>query len=121
MLLPMAVIAATTRKALERECAACNTKTVFPPSHMRVSVHCPQCGAAIPPEDLGKAAERWRDSRTENNKERRTWMFRTLEEHAERFYGKRPGLLMRMVRFKGLVITSVLVIGMLLTVVMSLD
>lgn len=48
-------------------------------------------------------------------------MFRTLEEHAERFYGKGPGLLMRMVRFKGLVITSVLVIGILLTLVMSLD
>ena len=46
---------------------------------------------------------------------------RTLEEHAERFYGKRPGLLMRMVRFKGLVITSVLVVGILLTLVMSLD
>lgn len=48
-------------------------------------------------------------------------MFRTPEEHAERFYNKRPGLLMRIVRFKGLVITSTLVIGMLLTVVMSLD
>ncbi|HKS73609.1 MAG TPA: hypothetical protein VJQ82_10470 [Terriglobales bacterium] len=48
-------------------------------------------------------------------------MFRTLEEHAERFYGKRPGLLMRAVRFKGLVVTSMLVIGILLTVVMSLD
>jgi hypothetical protein len=48
-------------------------------------------------------------------------MFRTLEEHAEPFYGKRPELLMRLVRFKGLVITSMLVIGILLTVVMSLD
>jgi hypothetical protein len=48
-------------------------------------------------------------------------MFRTLEEHAERFYGKQHGLLMRMVRFKGLVITSVLVIGILLTLVMSLE
>ena len=53
--------------------------------------------------------------------ERRMGMFRTLEEHAERFYGKRPGLLMRAVRFKGLVVTSMLVIGILLTVVMSLD
>ena len=43
------------------------------------------------------------------------------EEHAERFYGKQPGLLVRIVRLKGLVITSVLVIGMLLSVVMSLD
>lgn len=121
MLLPMVVIAATTRKAFERECAACNMKTVFPPSRMRVSVHCRRCGAAIPPKHLGKAAERLRDSRTENNKERRTWMFRTPEEHAERFYNKRPGLLMRIVRFRGLVITSTIVIGMLLTVVMSLD
>ena len=48
-------------------------------------------------------------------------MFRTLEEHAERFYGKQPSLMMRIVRLKGLVITSVLVIGMLLSVVMSLD
>ena len=32
MLLPMAVIAMTTRKALERECAACGKKAVFPPS-----------------------------------------------------------------------------------------
>jgi hypothetical protein len=48
-------------------------------------------------------------------------MFRTLEEHAERFYGKQRGLLMRVVRFKGLVITSMLVIGILLTVVMSLE
>ena len=48
-------------------------------------------------------------------------MFRTLGEHAERFYGKQPGLLLRIVRLKGLVITSVLVIGMLLSVVMSLD
>ena len=47
-------------------------------------------------------------------------MFRTLEEHAERFYGKRPSLLMRIVRFKGLVITSVLVIGILLSLVLSL-
>jgi len=48
-------------------------------------------------------------------------MFRTLDEHAERFHGKRPGLLARIVRFKVLVISSVLVIGILLTVVMSLD
>jgi len=48
-------------------------------------------------------------------------MFRTLEEHAERFHGKRPGLFARMVRFKALVIGSMLVIGVLLTAVMSLD
>ena len=48
-------------------------------------------------------------------------MFRTLEEHAERFHGKRLGLFARIVRFKVLVISSMLVIGGLLTVVMSLD
>ena len=48
-------------------------------------------------------------------------MFRTLEAHAERFHGKRPGLFARIVRFKALVISSMLVIGVLLTVVMSLD
>jgi hypothetical protein len=37
------------------------------------------------------------------------------------FYGARPGLLMRVVRFKGLVITSMLVIEISLAVVMSLD
>ena len=120
MLLLMAVVAATTRKALERECAACKAKTVFPPSHIGVRMHCPQCGAAIPPKDLGKTAK---DAGSKNGKQQgeENGMFRTLEEHAERFYGKRPGLLMRMVRIKGLMITSALVIGMLLTVVMSLD
>ena len=48
-------------------------------------------------------------------------MFRTLEEHAERFHGKRLGLFARIVRAKVLVISSMLVIGGLLTVVMSLD
>lgn len=48
-------------------------------------------------------------------------MFRTLDEHAERFYGKRPSLLARIVRFKVLAISSMLVIGILLTAVMSLD
>lgn len=48
-------------------------------------------------------------------------MFRTLDEHAERFHGKRPGLLARIVRFKVLLISSMLVIGILLTAVMSLD
>lgn len=38
-------------------------------------------------------------------------MFRTLEEHAERFHGKRPSLFARIVRFKALVISSMLVIG----------
>jgi hypothetical protein len=48
-------------------------------------------------------------------------MFRTLDAHAERFHGKRPGLFARMVRLKALVIGSMLVIGVLLTAVMSLD
>ena len=48
-------------------------------------------------------------------------MCRTLEAHADRFHGKRPGLFARIVRFKVLVITSMLVIGILLTVVMDLD
>jgi hypothetical protein len=48
-------------------------------------------------------------------------MFRTLEEHAERFHGKRPGLIARMFRFKMLVFGSVLAIGTLLTIVMGLD
>jgi hypothetical protein len=48
-------------------------------------------------------------------------MFRTLEEHVERFHGKRPSLFARIVRFKVLVISSVLVIGTLLTVVMDLN
>ena len=38
-------------------------------------------------------------------------MFRTLEEHAERFHGKSASLVVRLVRFKALVIGSVLVIG----------
>ena len=48
-------------------------------------------------------------------------MFRTLEEHAERFHGKSASLVVRLVRFKALVIGSVLVIGALLSVVMSLE
>lgn len=48
-------------------------------------------------------------------------MFRTLEEHAERFHGKGPGLIARIVRFKMLVFGSVLAIGTLLTIVMSLE
>jgi hypothetical protein len=48
-------------------------------------------------------------------------MFRTLEEHVERFHGKRPGLIARMIRFKMLVFGSVLAIGTLLTIVMGLD
>lgn len=47
-------------------------------------------------------------------------MFRTLEEHAERFHGRRPGLIARMFRFKMLVFGSVLAIGTLLTIAMSL-
>jgi hypothetical protein len=48
-------------------------------------------------------------------------MFRTLEEHAERFHGNSASLVVRLVRFKALVIGSVLVIGALLSVVMSLE
>jgi len=48
-------------------------------------------------------------------------MFKTLEEHAERFYGKRPGLLTRIVRFKVLVISSVLMIGTLLTIILAME
>jgi hypothetical protein len=47
-------------------------------------------------------------------------MFRTLEEHAERFYGKRPGPLARIVRFKMLVFGSALAIGTVLSIVMAL-
>jgi hypothetical protein len=48
-------------------------------------------------------------------------MFRTLEEHAERFHGNSPGLLARIVRFKLLVFSSVLAIGTLLTIALALD
>jgi hypothetical protein len=48
-------------------------------------------------------------------------MFRILEEHAEGFHGKRTGLITRLVRFKMLVFGSVLAIGTLLTIVMSLE
>ncbi len=61
------------------------------------------------------------ESTKEQSRERSLSMFRTLEEHAERFHGKRPGPFARIVRFKALVISSMLVIGVLLTVVMSLD
>ena len=47
-------------------------------------------------------------------------MFRTLEEHAERFHGK-TSMLAKIVRFKLLVISSVLVLGTLLTVIIGLD
>ena len=47
-------------------------------------------------------------------------MFRTLEEHAERFQGK-TSMLAKILRFKVLVISSVLVIGTLLTVIIGLD
>ena len=118
MLLPMAVIAVTTRKALERECAACGKKAIFPPSRIRDTVLLLRLWHTDSIEvSRGKSGKR----RTNKGEERSRSMFRTLEEHAERFYGKQPGLLMRMVRLKGLVITSVLVIGMLLGVVMSLD
>jgi hypothetical protein len=48
-------------------------------------------------------------------------MFRTLEEHAEQFHGKGPGLLARVLRFKLLTFGSILAIGTLLTVLMALD
>jgi|GEM_PF-3355636 len=48
-------------------------------------------------------------------------MFRTLEEHVERFHGKRPGLLARIIRFKILVFGSVLMIGTLLTIILALE
>ena len=48
-------------------------------------------------------------------------MFRSLEEHAGRFRGKRPGLLSRVLRFKVLVFGSVLAIGTLLTIITNLD
>lgn len=47
-------------------------------------------------------------------------MFRTMEEHAERFPGK-TSILARIVRFKVLVISSVVVIGTLLTLIIGLD
>ena len=47
-------------------------------------------------------------------------MFRTLEEHAERFHGKSASLVVRLVRFKALVIGPVLVIGAVLSVAMGL-
>jgi hypothetical protein len=47
-------------------------------------------------------------------------MFRTLEEHAERFHGK-TSLLARILRFKAYLIGSVLVIGALLSIIISLD
>ena len=47
-------------------------------------------------------------------------MFRTLEEHAERFHGK-TSFLARLVRFKVVVIGSVFLIGTLLSLIMSLE
>ena len=55
------------------------------------------------------------------NIKKEVMMFRTLEEHAERFYGKRPGPLARFVRFKMLIFGSALAIGTLLTIVMGLE
>lgn len=48
-------------------------------------------------------------------------MFRTIEEHTERFHGTGPGVFAKIVRFKALVISSVLMVGILLTMIMSLD
>ena len=60
-----------------------------------------------------KPAERKRHERSEQ-------MFRTLEEYAERFHGKSASLLVRLARFKALVIGPVLVIGAVLSVAMGL-
>lgn len=51
MLLSMAVVAATTHKVLERQCAVCGAKAIFPPTQVRNTVHCPQCDAPIPPPE----------------------------------------------------------------------
>lgn len=53
MLLPMAVIFVRTRKALERECAACGKKVLFPPSCIRDTVWCSGCSAPIPSKYQG--------------------------------------------------------------------
>ena len=65
----------------------------------------------------------WLETATSGKKrnERSRQMFRTLEEHAERFHGKSASLVVRLVRFKALMIGSVLVMGALLSVVMSLE
>ena len=47
-------------------------------------------------------------------------MFRTIEEYTERFHGK-TSMFAKIIRFKVLVISSVLVIGTLLTVIIALD
>ena len=121
MLLPVTVITVTTRKAMERECAACGKKAVFPASRIRDTVWCADCGAAIPSKDQGRERKTVEQKVEHESRERSRSMFRTLQAQAERFCRRQPGLLMRIVRLKGLVITSILVLAMLLTVVMSLD
>ncbi len=55
MLLQTAIVAVATRKALERQCAECGTRHVFPPSKMAESVSCPRCEASIPPKTQSSA------------------------------------------------------------------
>lgn len=50
MLLQSAIVAFATRKALERQCAECGTKHVFPLSQIAQNVSCPRCEASIPPK-----------------------------------------------------------------------
>lgn len=50
MFLHSAIVAIVTRKTLERRCAECGTRHVFPPSKVAESVSCPRCGASIPPK-----------------------------------------------------------------------
>ena len=61
MFLQSAIMAFVTRKTLERRCAECGNRNVFPPSRIRDSVSCPRCGAFIPPKQQpGVSARRGR-------------------------------------------------------------
>jgi ribosomal protein S27AE len=51
MFLHSAIVAVVTGKTLERECAACGNRHIFPPSRIRESVSCPRCGAFIAPKE----------------------------------------------------------------------
>ena len=51
MFLQSAIVAFVTRKTLERQCAACGNRHVFPPSTIRERVSCPRCGTFIPPTE----------------------------------------------------------------------
>jgi uncharacterized paraquat-inducible protein A len=50
MFLQSAIVAIVTRKTLERQCAECGTKHVFPSSKMAETVFCLRCEASIPPK-----------------------------------------------------------------------